>query len=128
MKAEPYKIIQLLLRLYPIDIGRRFYVYKTTTRRLIDVETMSCVYWVWRQSLCCTTNFLPIQILKLSAIIGNVAARMYLLGDYLRYGYFFPFSLFFLFNHLWCIHEACDKGTNILTIITTFGTKYSRMD
>ena len=30
----------------PVDTQRRFNVYKTTSyRRLIDVETTSCVYW-----------------------------------------------------------------------------------
>ena len=30
----------------PADTQRRFNVYKTTSyRRLIDVETTSCVYW-----------------------------------------------------------------------------------
>ena len=35
---------------FPVDTQRRFNVYKTSIRRrqrLIDVETTSCVYWVW---------------------------------------------------------------------------------
>ena len=36
----PYKLI------YRVDTRRRFNVYKTSIRRLIDVETTSCVYWV----------------------------------------------------------------------------------
>ena len=31
---------------FPVDTRRRFNVYKTSYRRLIDAETTSCVYWV----------------------------------------------------------------------------------
>ena len=38
----------------PVNIQRRFNVYKTSVtlyRRLIDVETTSCVYWVRRNGI-----------------------------------------------------------------------------
>ena len=56
MKFLPVIVILLLSSLSmrdvfsssPVDIRRRFNVYKSSTsyRRLIDIETTSCVYWV----------------------------------------------------------------------------------
>ena len=37
----------MLVWIIPVDTQRRFNVYKTSYRRLIDVETKSCVYRDW---------------------------------------------------------------------------------
>ena len=42
---------------FPVDTGRRFKVYKTSIRRLIEVETTPCVYWVDLNSRLLTQAF-----------------------------------------------------------------------
>ena len=37
----------MLVWIIPVDTRSRFNVYKTLYKRLIDVETKSCVYWDW---------------------------------------------------------------------------------
>ena len=42
---------------FPVDTRRRFKVYKTYIRRLIEVETTPCVYWVDLNSRLLTQAF-----------------------------------------------------------------------
>ena len=47
----------MLVWIIPVDTRSRFNVYKTLYKRLIDVETKSCVYWDWLKKTHCTNLF-----------------------------------------------------------------------
>ena len=58
---------------YPVDTWRRFNVYKTSIRRLTDVETTLCVYWIKANNLlsCSRSCSCAIKANKTSDMYSN---------------------------------------------------------